>query len=98
MPITLQDVRRRLAGAVTDFDAASELGQAALPHLAELAAADDTVLACKAVYLAGRIGGPGSVEIITAAAEHTDPIIRIAASAALRTLEHPEHRDGAGAR
>ncbi|PPK69119.1 hypothetical protein V5P93_001495 [Actinokineospora auranticolor] len=88
MLVTMREVRQRLTGADVDFDAATELGPDALPHLAELATTDDTVLACKAIYLASRIGGSGGTEIITRAAGHDDPIVRIAASAALRNLEH----------
>ncbi|GLZ39613.1 hypothetical protein [Actinokineospora sp. NBRC 105648] len=87
MPVTLQDLRQLLDSADVDFTDAAELGPAALPHLAELATHADTVLACKAVYLASVIGGPRSTEIILDAAGHDDPIIRIAASAALRNQE-----------
>ncbi|GAA2995216.1 hypothetical protein [Actinokineospora diospyrosa] len=86
MAVTIQHVRQRLSGAEVDYEYAAELGDDALPHLAELATRADTVLACKALYLASLIGGPRSTEIIAAAADHEDPIIRIAASAALRNL------------
>ncbi|GAA3051687.1 hypothetical protein [Actinokineospora globicatena] len=90
MAITLQHVRQRLSEPEVDYSAAAELGDDALPHLAELATRSDTVLACKALYLASLIGGPRSTEIIADAAEHDDPIIRIAASAALRNLRQAE--------
>ncbi|WP_026423055.1 hypothetical protein [Actinokineospora inagensis] len=86
MPVTLQHVRQRLSTAAVDYESAAELGDDALPHLAELVGDTDTVLACKALYLVSLIGGPRSNEIIAGATEHTDPIVRIAASAALRNL------------
>lgn len=90
MAVTMSEVRGRLEREDVDYTAAATLGEAALPHLAELAAGEDTTLATKAVYLAGVIGGPGAVEIITAAAESGDPIVRIAAAVAMRT----SHRCG----
>ncbi|SDD91467.1 hypothetical protein [Actinokineospora iranica] len=87
MSVTLQDMRRRLAADTVDYADVAALGPAVLPHLAELAAGPETVLACKAVYLASLIGGPDSTAIVAGAAGHEDPIVRIAAAAALRNLE-----------
>ncbi len=83
MSVTMQDLRRRLLCEDVDYEDAAAFGRAALPHLAELAAGSDTVLACKAIYLASVIGDEG---IVRAAVEHEDPIVRIAASAAVRNL------------
>jgi hypothetical protein len=85
--VTMRDVRSVLDAAEVDYAEAASLGAAALPHLAELATGDDTLLAAKAVYLASAIGGDGSASIITEAAERGDPILRVAAVAALRNLE-----------
>ncbi len=84
--VTMRDIRRALDAAEVDYAGAAALGSAALPLLAELATGDDTLLASKAVYLASVIGGDGSASIITEAAERGDPILRVAAVAALRNL------------
>ncbi|OLR95397.1 hypothetical protein [Actinokineospora bangkokensis] len=72
--------------AKVDYDDAAALGPQAVPHLSTLVAGADTVLAAKALYLAGVIGGPAAKALLDAAAGHPDPIVRIAASAALRTM------------
>ncbi|RLK55239.1 hypothetical protein [Actinokineospora cianjurensis] len=90
MAVTMQHVRQQLSAQEVDYSTAAELGDDALPHLEELASRADTVLACKALYLASLIGGPRSTEIIASAADHADPIIRIAASAALRNLRQAD--------
>ncbi|UVS77718.1 HEAT repeat domain-containing protein [Actinokineospora sp. UTMC 2448] len=84
--VTMRDVRRRLDAEEVDYAEAAALGPDALPHLAELAAGADTMLASKAVYLASVIGGDGSAAIVSAAAGRGDPVLRVAAAAALRNL------------
>lgn len=84
--VTMHDVRRRLDADEVDYAEAAGLGPDALPHLAALAEGDDTMLASKAVYLASVIGGDGSADIVSGAAERGDPILRVAAAAALRNL------------
>ncbi|MFC7613672.1 HEAT repeat domain-containing protein [Actinokineospora soli] len=84
--VTMQDVRRRLDADEVDYAEAAALGPDALPHLAALAVSDDTVLASKAVYLASVIGGDRSADIVAEAAQRGDPVVRVAAAAALRNL------------
>ncbi|MGW5052309.1 hypothetical protein [Actinokineospora sp. NPDC004072] len=84
--VTMRDVRSRLDAEEVDYQEAAALGTEALPLLAELAAGEDSMLASKAVYLASVIGGEGSAAIVADAAERGDPILRVAAAAALRNL------------
>jgi hypothetical protein len=65
-----------------DYDVAVQLGQEALPILAEIAKEEDVPVAAKAVYLAGRIGGAAAGEILSSAAAASQPRpIRMAAAA-----------------
>lgn len=84
--VTMHEVRRRLDADEVDYDEAAALGPDALPYLAELAHGDDMMLASKAVYLASVIGGGDSAAIVADAAERGDPVVRVAAAAALRNL------------
>lgn len=85
--MTMQQVRVYLDPDEPDYPAAAlALGTDALPQLAELAAGDDPMLASKAVYLAGLIGGDEAPRILSRAAEHADPVVRVAAAASLRNL------------
>ncbi|WP_156757715.1 hypothetical protein [Actinokineospora pegani] len=84
MPVSQREVRQRLAQSKVDYRAVAALGPRAVPHLAELVDGNDAVLAAKAVYAAGVIGGPASRRLLESASGHADPIIRIAASAARR--------------
>lgn len=90
MPVTMHEVRERLDADEVDYAEAAELGAGALPHLAEIVAGEDTLLASKAVYLASVIGGDGSAAIVAEAADSGDPILRVVASAAMRNLGRAE--------
>jgi hypothetical protein len=61
-----------------------------LPHLETLIEGDDPGLAAKAASLAGFIGGPGSTEVLAAAAQHEDPRVRVAAAGSARNLSGEE--------
>jgi len=88
MPTTLQEVQRRLNQDEPSYpQLAMELGADALPHLATLANGRDPMLASKAAYLAGVIGGAGAVPVIEAAARRPEPAVRAGAAAAVRNLD-----------
>jgi HEAT repeat protein len=66
-----------------DYGAAARLGQTALPHLEVLARDAGPGMAAKAVYLASLIAGESASAVIEAASRRTDPVMRVAAAAAL---------------
>ena len=89
MPVTKKQVRKLLEPDEPNYDSAAALGAAALPRLAALAAESNEFLAAKAVYLAGRIGGPEAEKIVQDAAVSANPDIRVAAAAAAGKLSQP---------
>jgi hypothetical protein len=91
MPITIEEVRAVLSPAKVNYQkVADQLGTAALPWLEAIIEGTDKLLAAKAVYLAGLIGGARSVGTIMKGANSTQPTVRIAAAAAAArlTVEH----------
>lgn len=84
MPVSMEDVRRVLDPDEPDYLVAAELGADALPHLEELIAGDDVMLASKATYAASLMDG-GAGAVATAAASK-DPILRVAAAAGAKNL------------
>ncbi|SEG72992.1 HEAT repeat-containing protein [Nonomuraea solani] len=73
--VTMNDVRAAIDPDEPDYDrAATELGAAAMPFLAELGGSDDAMLASKAISLAGAIGGPEAIPLLerAAAAPHAE--------------------------
>lgn len=86
--MTMEEVRAFVDPEEPDYAAAAPaLGPDALPYLAELGAGDDPMLASKAVYLAGLIGGEEAQPILTRAVEHQDPAVRVSAAASVQNLE-----------
>lgn len=86
--MSMEDVRTFLDPDEPDYAAAAlALGPDAQPDLAELAAGDDPMMASKAVYLAGLIGGDEAPAILTRAAEHPDATVRVSTAATVRNLE-----------
>lgn len=86
--MTMEEVHAFLDPDEPDYAAATlALGSDALPHLAELAAGDDSMLASKAVYLAGLIGGDQAQPILTRAVEHPDPVVRVSAAASVQNVD-----------
>jgi hypothetical protein len=67
-------------------EAAATLGEAALPHLADLVRSADPLLAAKATSLAGTIGGEAAGEAVLQAARHEAVGVRAAAAYAARGL------------
>jgi HEAT repeat protein len=85
---TMQDVRAELDRDEPDYPAAAlALGKAALPHLKKLVEHRDPMLASKAAYLAGLLGGPDALAIVETAANRPLAEVRVAAAAALRGLD-----------
>jgi HEAT repeat protein len=89
MAVTLKQVRAALDPEEPDYAAAGRLGPEALPHLRRLVASKDTMLASKAVHLAALVGGDDAVDVVQQAAEHANPVLRVAAAAATRELPPP---------
>ncbi len=87
MAVEIDDILARIDLDEIDYPAAAqELGPEALPLLGELAVGGDTMLASKAVYLAGLISDTGSASILERATKHPDPVVRVAAAAGLGKL------------
>jgi hypothetical protein len=85
--VTMKDVRAAIDPDEPDYEAAAvRLGQDALPFLRELAAGSDTMLASKAVSLAGTIGGPEAVAVVDEAAHASPQELRVVAAAAAGQL------------
>jgi HEAT repeat protein len=90
MATNLDEVRSAILPEEPDYQrAASRLGGAALPYLAALAADEDTMIAMKAVSLAGLIGGKRAVRIAESAAESELPELRVVAAGAAGRLGEP---------
>ncbi len=88
MTTTLRKVRAALEPDEPDYAAAAaDLGADALPHLQKLIHGDDLNLASKAVYLASLIPDAGASELVRAAAQLDDPVMRVAAASAASNLE-----------
>src|SRR3989442_14832371 len=84
MPVTMDQVVAYLRPDEPDYKrAAVQLGADALVHLSSLVQGSDPMLASKAAYLSGLVGGSGSESVLVEAARSRDPIIRIAAAGAV---------------
>ncbi len=86
MAVSMEDVRAVLDPEEPDYDAAARLGEGAMPHLRELTRGDDPMVASKAVYLAGLIGGDDAGDIVLTAAHDEDAAIRVAAASSTSRL------------
>jgi HEAT repeat protein len=82
----MEQVRIALDPDEPDYAQARRLGPEALPHLSEIVAAGDPMLASKATYLAGLIAAEGSADVLSRAAQSPDPVLRVAAAGAARNL------------
>jgi HEAT repeat protein len=85
--VTMEEVRAELERDEPNYARAAGLGPDALPHLEELARGDDTMLATKAVYLAGLVHDERAAKLVEEAASADDPRVRVAAAAAARNVE-----------
>ncbi|HVK24326.1 MAG TPA: hypothetical protein VM677_23470 [Actinokineospora sp.] len=86
MAITFEQVRAVLIPEEPDYAAAAALGTEALPHLKSMVEGGEPMLAAKAAYVASLIDDEGSVDILMAAAAHSEPSVRVAAAAGTRNL------------
>lgn len=86
MAVTMEQVIAALLPDEPDYIGASSLGNDALPFLEELLKGSDSMLASKAAYLAGNIGGPHSGPILMRAAMSVDPLVRAAVAGAVAHL------------
>ncbi len=86
MAITMKDVRAILDAEEPDYEALSLLGEGVLPHLQKLATGTDPMLASKATYAASLVGDGAAFEIILAAAQSDEVLVRVAAAGAARNL------------
>jgi HEAT repeat protein len=90
MSVTMQEIRALLDAEEVDYEgAATMLGPDALPLLRELADGPDAMLASKAIYLAGVIGGDGAMPVLEVGAAHDDAVRRVAAASALARVAEP---------
>ena len=88
MPVTLQDVVNQLDREEPDYEQAARLGSEALPHLRQLIQGNSPELAAKASYLAGAINAEESTQVLEIAAQHPDPVVRVAAAASAKYVTH----------
>jgi HEAT repeat protein len=87
MATTLDEVRNAILPEEPNYErAAARLGEDALPFLAALAVDEDTMIAMKAVSLAGLIGGRRAARIAQEAAESDRPELRVVAAGAAARL------------
>ena len=86
MAVSMREVRAALDPDEPDYRAAALLGEGAIPHLGRLVEGDDKMLASKAAYLAGLIGGDRAGEVVLSAAHDDDAAVRVAAASSTRHL------------
>ena len=87
MAVKAEQVRMALLAEEPDYaKVAKKLGTGALRHLSAIVGSEDPLLAAKATYLAGMIGGPASGDVVAKAARSGQAPVRIAAAAAARKL------------
>jgi hypothetical protein len=86
MAVTMAQVRALLDVDEPDYLEAAALGPDAIPHLKTLVREADAMLASKAAYLAGLIATDAALDVVKAAAESSEPVVRVAAAAAVRNL------------
>lgn len=70
----------------TDYTAAAQLGDEAMPLLREIIKGNDERLASKATSLAGMITSDQKADVLTEAAQHPSVVVRVAAAAAASQL------------
>src|SRR5215210_4823467 len=87
MAVTREQVLAQLYPEEPRYEQAAQLGPEALPYLMQIVQEGDPGLASKGTSLAGIINAAGSAEVLGAAAGSSDPIIRVAAAAALGNLD-----------
>jgi hypothetical protein len=86
MSVTIANVRALLDVDEPNYAEAAKLGPKAVPHLETLVREGDAMLASKATYMASLIQSDHSINVVKAAAKSSDPVVRVAAAAAVRNL------------
>ena len=86
MPVTMEQVVNQLDRDEPDYGQAARLGSDALPHVMALIQGDNPDLAAKAASLAGLINVDQSAAVLERAAQHSEPVVRVAAAAAAKHL------------
>jgi HEAT repeat protein len=86
MAVSMEDVRAELDPEEPDYERAAQLGEDAVPHLLVLVEGEDVMLASKAAYLAGLIGGQMASDVVIAAAHSNDAAVRVAAASSTQHL------------
>ncbi|MCC5638534.1 HEAT repeat domain-containing protein [Nostoc sp. CHAB 5844] len=89
MPVTLEQILNYLDREEPDYENAAQLGPEALPHLMRLVQGENVTFAALAASLAGLIKSEQSAEVVEMATRHPEPVVRVAAAAALRNLREP---------
>jgi len=89
MPVTLKQVLQWLNSDEPNYRAAAKLGVQILPHLAALVQGNSPEHAAKAASLASLIDDDRAVEVLSLAARHPSPIVRLAAAGGLRHMKRP---------
>jgi HEAT repeat protein len=86
MAVTMEEVLTKLAPIEPDYEDAARLGPDAVPHLERLAEGPDTLIAAKAISLAGLIKTGRSVQLLLKASQSATPEIRVQAAWAVGNL------------
>ena len=86
MTVTMKQVRQHLDPEEPNYPEAAKLGSEAIPHLEALVRSAEPMLASKATFLASMILSEGSEQVVRTAAQSPEPIVRVAAAAAVRNL------------
>jgi hypothetical protein len=86
MPVTMEQVINQLDREEPDYGQAAQLGSEALPHLITLIQGENLGLAAKAASLAGLINASQSADVLEIAAQHPEPVVRVAAAASAKNL------------
>jgi hypothetical protein len=86
MPVAMQQVINQLDREEPDYTQAAQLGSEALPHLITLIQGGNLGLAAKAASLAGIINAGQSAAVLEIAAQHPEPVVRVAAAASVKNL------------
>lgn len=87
MAVTMQQVLAEIDRDEPDYNVFRDLGPDALPHLEMIVESHDGLRAAKAAYAASLIAGPGAVDVLTKAAAHPDPQVRVAVANGLRNSD-----------
>lgn len=86
MPMTIEDVINQLDREEPNYRQAARLGAEAVPYLITLIQGQNLGLAAKAASLAGIINAEQSVTALEIAAQHPEPVVRVAAAATAQNL------------